>query len=406
MVCCIATAELSLPAHQFVDMAIKEMGFSPNELYSLPLKPAPYPLRQLQQHNNDGTYNMESLFNTVAQIPDRVNDLEARTRRIEDTLNLILERFRRALMDELVNEPPNRNSPPKKPPVNGQTKSKTMFKRPVFSRPPATQPPATVSLVSTSPVSQRGTILRNSPYCFQPPGSSRDQLLVATRDIISRKQSLDILSGCQNPERLHGLPSWVPNITDAFKAIPFQNPIRSSDLGHAGGDMVFGFDKKDDSVLQANGRLVGSIKVCSVDGPGWRDSDKRLEALCANWRHLAAQAASSSKFDPESTKMLDDLNGPARYQHWLGFISLGVDFGQNREPEYIKLEIFRHLHDHGAGRKLCFLDSGNYGLVPADSKPGDLVCFFPRTYFPYILRKTGRGKSVVVGEACKYTSSS
>lgn len=40
----------------------------------------------------------------------------------------------------------------------------------------------------------------------------------AARSLISATESLDLLSACQNPERLHGLPSWVPNLQDNWKA--------------------------------------------------------------------------------------------------------------------------------------------------------------------------------------------
>lgn len=44
--------------------------------------------------------------------------------------------------------------------------------------------------------------------------------------------------------------------------------------------------------------------------------------------------------------------------------------------------------------------SGEVGLVPADARPGDLMCMFCGASFPYILRSIDE-QYVVVGEACK-----
>ena len=34
---------------------------------------------------------------------------------------------------------------------------------------------------------------------------------------------LNVLGACQNPQRKYGLPSWVPNLIDDWKAYPFIN---------------------------------------------------------------------------------------------------------------------------------------------------------------------------------------
>ena len=369
---------------------MRELGFNLNELHTLPRRPAPQPLRQLHKHNSDGSYNFEGLFHTVVPIPDRVNDLEYRTERIEETLNLILERLSNG-------PPPNRPPTNSQPPVN-----KNPLKKSLFSKSSANKFPVNTSLANVS--STKKVTLAGSPYNFRPLDASRNELQIAAREVISRKQSLDILSGCQNPEHLNGFPSWVPNLLVDWKACPFgaKNPV--SEVPPTSGDMNFGFDRKNNSILLAKGRRVGSIVVCSADTLSRSDSMEHLEGLCANWRHLAANIASNSKTDPVSRKMLEDLNGDNRYQHWLRFVSLGAGFGDDWSGSE-KEQIFQYLWLYGSGRKLGFLDDGSYGLVPGDSKVGDQICYFPRTTFPYVLRKVGRGKYVAVGEACKYTIS-
>lgn len=47
--------------------------------------------------------------------------------------------------------------------------------------------------------------------------SLHETLIAAARCVISKNLSLDLLSACQNPDRLHGLPSWVPNLLDDWK---------------------------------------------------------------------------------------------------------------------------------------------------------------------------------------------
>ena len=55
--------------------------------------------------------------------------------------------------------------------------------------------------------------------------SLEDTLKTVARRITTKKQSLNVLAGCQNPERDNSLPSWVPNFTD-WKARLFEVDIQ------------------------------------------------------------------------------------------------------------------------------------------------------------------------------------
>lgn len=79
-------------------------------------------------------------------------------------------------------------------------------------------------------------------------------LKTVTRAIITNKQSLDILAGCQNPEKENDLPSWVPNLPEDWKAHPFETGISSS--VYLADKAGFAFRPDDDSILQANGRTI------------------------------------------------------------------------------------------------------------------------------------------------------
>ena len=50
----------------------------------------------------------------------------------------------------------------------------------------------------------------------------KDAFVQAAQCIIAKKQSLDLLSGCQNPNRTNDLPSWIPNLLDEWKAPLFK----------------------------------------------------------------------------------------------------------------------------------------------------------------------------------------
>lgn len=257
------------------------------------------------------------------------------------------------------------------------------------------------------------------------------------RTCISKKQSLDILSGCQNPERANGLPSWIPNLTDGWKARPFLTTSqRHAAEVMAGEDPDFEFEDLENGmcVLKAKGRLLDEIDVLSPETPHQDASPEDLDAVSSAWRTFAATALLNPNIyvldKGTVTKYAQD--GP-----WIMFLSTGVDRGtalpktaaqlkipgdykmakalllpdeEEMEREGVDIKgltqrVREHLRKSGVGRKLCITkfgpDRGSVILVPAESENGDEIWLFRGTNFPYVLRRVEHGY-VVVGECCAY----
>jgi hypothetical protein len=261
--------------------------------------------------------------------------------------------------------------------------------------------------------------------------SIRETFIAVARCLISKKQSLDVLSGCQNPECLNGLPSWVPNLVDEWKARPFPFTHQRHWVEvTAGEDPDFIFGGGGDGTIRARGHRLDYIATLSDDTPNQDATTEELDALSANWKAFAATALSNPQMHvldrAHVGKYIDD--GP-----WIYFLSVYVDRGNPlpktatpldirgdyrmaeslllpKDDSAIKVKdmkkrVHEYLRKSGVGRRLCITkmgeNKGSVVLVPADSKVGDEIWLFRGTSFPYVLRKVKDGKYVVVGEACK-----
>jgi hypothetical protein len=276
--------------------------------------------------------------------------------------------------------------------------------------------------------------------------SVHETLTAAARCIISRTLSLDLLSSCQNPERLHGLPSWVPNLLDDWKALPFDTTIPMTWWQDNQGATDFAFEGElgeRSSVLRARGRRESSILALSEDRPAPHDRVEQLDTLYAKWKEFVTQMHSNPDLDRPSKQKLEIyyvkhkndeswirlLSGWADLAHNLRYAEDGVSILpdtnpiHNHDPRMVesillpkageetavkilgKKKIHSNLRKFGIGRTICLLEGGHIGLVPADARIGDELCAFRRTSFRYLLRNIGGDKYVLVGEACEHFSS-
>jgi Heterokaryon incompatibility protein (HET) len=253
----------------------------------------------------------------------------------------------------------------------------------------------------------------------------------AARSLISATKNLDLLGACQNPERLHGLPSWVPNLQDNWKAWPFKPENGLHDVSPASGaDYSF----KDPDILQVRGSILDSVKTMSEGRIEHNDTFEQLAALLQTWKDFAATVTDDPDAEYlEKEFVKDHLLGKENERGWMKLLSIGHDAGHNLRysddkvllprdtsqadryphmrlaksllfPDGVKenayIGIYNHLRRNGFGRRLSLGKKGTIGLVPADAQPGDFVCLLTGAKFPYLLRKKGRFY-VVVGEACK-----
>ena len=265
----------------------------------------------------------------------------------------------------------------------------------------------------------------------------KDVIVQAARCIITKKQALDLLSGCQNPDRVNDLPSWVPNLLDEWKARPFKfeghyyiEPVRTPD---------FTFDGEDNLVLKAKGMCLDTIETLSDDTVQSDNTGEELDALYGHWKAFATLALAKPNIDYSDQRYLEQgLLAKRNDQSWLEFLSVGVDSGRDmrysedgqtllplaqsavvdsymnakmanslllpkdEDDEAVKVSAYHKIHSYlrkyGVGRKLSITANSKIGLVPAEAEVGDVVVGFRGTVFPYVLRKVG-DECVVVGEA-------
>ena len=265
-----------------------------------------------------------------------------------------------------------------------------------------------------------------------------DTLKTVARCIITKKQSLNLLAGCQNPEHDNSLPSWVPNLLADWKARPFavdtqrySPPVTDTS--------EFTFEGDDKCILRARGRRIDTIASFSDDIVSQGHTPEQLTTLYNKWQALARTAISNPNVESLTKRILEELAG--RYNHgiWVTFLSVGSDDGRGmrysedgktllserpsihttgnlrmveslllpkaEDEEAVEVTPYQRIHEnlrkYGVGRKLAFMTNGSIGLVPGDAKQGDEICSFKNTAYPYVLRKVGEGEYVVVGESCE-----
>jgi Heterokaryon incompatibility protein (HET) len=263
-----------------------------------------------------------------------------------------------------------------------------------------------------------------------------DVYMKTTRTIIEKTKRLDILSACQNPERLHNLPSWVPNLADSWKTQPFR-----STEGRSSREADFSFDN-DGRVLRARGCFNGSVKTIHEAFVRASDLTEQLNSTYLAWKDFIKNADDMfahlrRRHDFMREKLTDRWHDRA----WLDLLTVNAsqngDFASKEtspghwepvspEPpvEYaatlnlrfiksllvpdslhdVKPHPFYKVHwalrDYGLGRRLGLSSEGAVCFLPHGVQEGDLIVEFDGASFPYILRKQDNGY-LVIGETCK-----
>ncbi|KAJ3483878.1 hypothetical protein NLG97_g7203 [Lecanicillium saksenae] len=265
--------------------------------------------------------------------------------------------------------------------------------------------------------------------------SFKEALMSAARCIISKKQSLNILAAGQNPQRLHQLASWAPNLIDGWKTRQLPSPMPPR-LGivSAGEEPDFTFDGDGLEILRAKGCKLDVIETICPGTPGQGWSDDQLHKLSAAWKGFIRSAFSGKNggfMDRGITKQyLEDEMA------WIRFLSAGGDSGgprsttstplsldsshryelvnclllkqessqqPHRESSSSENRTLQALRKYCVGRRICVSEMGDakgrVHLVPVDAEPGDEVWVFRGTRSAFVLRKIENGCRVVVGEA-------
>jgi hypothetical protein len=100
----------------------------------------------------------------------------------------------------------------------------------------------------------------------------------AARIILPSKKGLRLLGACQNPDRRHELPSWVPNLIDGWKYHPFQPDDSRHFISTAEPSVEF-----DKDTMLVKGLIFGSVsKICQTVAPGTPTIDQ-LDEVYKAW---------------------------------------------------------------------------------------------------------------------------
>ena len=253
----------------------------------------------------------------------------------------------------------------------------------------------------------------------------------AVRTLVAATKSIDILSACQNPDRLHGFPSWIPNLVDEWKAKPFQPKQRRHQVSDKDAEYVF---EDSTNTLKLRGEFLDTINRLSEHGVQPDNTAKELDTLYLEWKTIPRDPYVAFLTDRRYIQNLlseTDADGS-----WISFLSLDDDDGSSLErfergqssindpkflddiPNYrmarslLSLEgsptrsgkysaVHTYLRNYGVGRRLCISRNGMLGLVPQDARVGDSIVVFYGGSFHYIIRPLGE-QYVLVGEACKF----
>ena len=267
-----------------------------------------------------------------------------------------------------------------------------------------------------------------------------DVLKSSARAILPSKKGLRLLGACQNPDRRHDLPSWVPNLIDGWKYHPFEPNDARHYLSTAESSVEF---EKDTMLVK--GFILDSVTtICDTVVP-INPTTVQLDEAYRAWQKFAEDAVDAGVLDKGSSSSA--FNGVRKKKDlfWLGFLS--TDSMASRFLRYsaddpnvllperedgLKLEymglnlklaqsyllpksldttlhplrrIRAALKKYGIGRKLGICaEKRTLVLLPGDTKPGDEVAVLRGATFPYILRRLSKqdgaeeGPMVVVGE--------
>ena len=293
-----------------------------------------------------------------------------------------------------------------------------------------------------------------------------DLMKRAARSIIEDKKSLDHLRWCQNPERRNGIPSWVPDVVDEWKAWPFE-PLPYT---HNYRNTDYTFDENNPDILRISGRYSDSIRLLGGNIIQQDSTIEQLETQFSSWKSFASEAPVPGTMAAELKKLYmeeirkgelvhgkppggtydsdwasflysstryieavqDDLRGSKSDKAWASFLSLGHDhydeqrFEREKElpldrvgdrffkglllPDHFLTKdvphrsVHRYLRRFGVGRRLGITTVGMLILVPGDAREGDMICEFRSANFPLLLRKQDE-HHLLVGEACKSLTS-
>ncbi|EXJ66746.1 uncharacterized protein A1O5_09941 [Cladophialophora psammophila CBS 110553] len=263
----------------------------------------------------------------------------------------------------------------------------------------------------------------------------------AARAILPQKNGLRLLGACQNHERCHDLPSWVPNLIDDWKYRPFEADDARHYISTAEPSVKF-----DQDTLLAKGFILDSVTtICDTVVPHSATTGQ-LDELYQSWQQFTEKAQEAGhvevhgyqygakygiherkdmfwvnflstdrmasrhlRYSPnDNTTLLSEREDGLKMQ----YIGLNLKLAQSyllpasSESSLHPLRPIRAaLTKYGVGRRLGVCAGQQTPvLLPGDAIPGDAIAVFRGATFPYVLRKLSGAEGMVeqyvlVGEA-------
>jgi hypothetical protein len=223
---------------------------------------------------------------------------------------------------------------------------------------------------------------------------------------------VEVLSWCQHPKSIEGLPSWVPDYSQGLRQ-PYAEDGNAMPLFCSSGSTQFPVLS---STLHPKGHIIHlqGIKVDVVDELG---SDWNLEVRVPwGWEIAQRLIHEVEDFCKKSILFTNDeqvLDASMRIsiadQDFHGSSKSRASSSMRSKYNKIKLmEGFAFDHDAAhyrsamkfqRGRKAFLSSDGHVGLAPACAEPKDLICIIFGSTTPFILRETVKGKHILIGEA-------
>ncbi|KAJ9495967.1 hypothetical protein H2202_008489 [Exophiala xenobiotica] len=113
-------------------------------------------------------------------------------------------------------------------------------------------------------------------------------LKIAARKILPQEGGLQLLGACQNPERRHELPSWVPNLIEQWRYDPFEPTPYGTPYAAPHGPYLMNYQKPaiefDGDTLLVQGFIFHNITDVFEVGVTTNATDEQLDVIYTEWR--------------------------------------------------------------------------------------------------------------------------
>ncbi|EON69072.1 hypothetical protein W97_08385 [Coniosporium apollinis CBS 100218] len=274
-------------------------------------------------------------------------------------------------------------------------------------------------------------------------------LLGAAQAVIGLEYGLEILGACQNPEKKHGLPSWIPFLLDKWKAIPFQTAnVQGQRFIPRLTEAELPSVQVEAEVLVLQGCLVDAVEsICKSFIRNKADAED-MEFVYSSWRKFAKDASLRKQLWKQDISNYVKCEEQEKTRNWIRFLTVLVDEAQDLQSHYglphaqkdkgpdsflsdplkspyyhIGLNpkltrsyllpsshssasphpnhrVHAGFQSYGVGRRLCITKRGLLALIPAEAQIGDPIAVFKGASFPYVLRKSKEESNhILIGEA-------